>query len=95
MTNLQSILDQCAVILSGIDKEETAHGNGWWETSVGAEFGARKKQELLHFLTTAITKALGESKIQEVEVNTLFEDGYNQAVKDLDANVKAFLKNKE
>ena len=32
--------------LFGIDKTETEHRSGWWETSVGAEFGATKLREL-------------------------------------------------
>ena len=33
-------------VLFGIDKTETEHRSGWWETSVGAEFGATKLREL-------------------------------------------------
>ena len=33
-------------ILVGIDKTETEHPDGWWETSAGAEFGAKKLAEL-------------------------------------------------
>jgi len=33
-------------ILIGIDKDETEHPDGWWPNSVGAEFGAKKLQEL-------------------------------------------------
>lgn len=34
-------------ILDGIDKAETDRRNGgWWETSQGAEFGARKLKEI-------------------------------------------------
>ena len=33
-------------ILIGIDKDETVHPDGWWPNSVGAEFGAKKLQEL-------------------------------------------------
>lgn len=33
-------------LLNGIDQDETENKNGWWETSVGAEFGAKKKAEL-------------------------------------------------
>lgn len=34
-------------ILAGIDKTESEHPDGWWETSAGAEFGARKKAEIM------------------------------------------------
>ena len=33
-------------ILIGIDKEETEHPDGWWQTSTGAKFGADKLREL-------------------------------------------------
>ncbi len=33
-------------ITDGIDRDETEDEAGWWETSVGAEFGARKLSEL-------------------------------------------------
>lgn len=33
-------------ILTGIDKEETITDSGWWETSNGADFGARKLAEI-------------------------------------------------
>ena len=34
-------------IVSGIDRTEVESEDGWWETSVGAEFGANKKAELV------------------------------------------------
>ena len=33
--------------LKGIDMTEIEHRDGWWETSVGADFGAYKLQEVL------------------------------------------------
>lgn len=42
----KSLFDQAAAILQGIDAEESANANGWWETSVGAKFGAEKLREL-------------------------------------------------
>lgn len=33
-------------IVDGIDREECHLGDGWWETSVGAEFGAARLSEL-------------------------------------------------
>jgi hypothetical protein len=39
---LASILD----ILSGIDAEEADSQDGWWPTSVGAEFGAEKLRQI-------------------------------------------------
>jgi len=37
-------------VLKGIDLEEIESEDGWWETSIGAEFGKRKKEELLKSL---------------------------------------------
>lgn len=33
-------------IVHGIDRDEVESADGWWETSTGAEFGARKLAEL-------------------------------------------------
>ena len=33
-------------ILNGIDKDECAFEEGWWETSHGAKFGAKKLKEV-------------------------------------------------
>lgn len=40
-------------IVDGIDKTEIEYENGWWETSTGAEFGAKKKQELQALIDSA------------------------------------------
>ena len=39
--------EHAAKTLAGIDEQETACEHGWWETSVGAAFGASKLRELL------------------------------------------------
>ena len=33
-------------ILKGIDKDISQDNDGWWETSTGAEFGAKKLKEI-------------------------------------------------
>ena len=33
-------------ILEGIDQEETESDKGYWETSTGAKFGAKKLEEI-------------------------------------------------
>lgn len=33
---------QVREMLKGIDSDESAHSEGWWETSTGAAFGAEK-----------------------------------------------------
>ena len=37
-------------ILKGIDKDEIDSDDGWWETSTGVEFGAKKLQEILELV---------------------------------------------
>jgi len=37
-------------ILQGIDKTEIESGNGWWETSFGADFGTSKLKEIEELL---------------------------------------------
>ena len=34
-------------VLHGIDETETESEDGWWEVDAGAEYGARKKAEIL------------------------------------------------
>lgn len=50
-------------ILDGIDKTEIEYENGWWETSTGAEFGAKTKQEL----QALIDSAKREGAIEELK----------------------------
>lgn len=50
-------------ILYGIDKDESIEG-GWWETSVGVEFGKKKKAEI----TTLIAEQKRELVKEMVEV---------------------------
>jgi len=38
--------EKIEVILRGIDKSEMIVDYGWWETSIGAEFGAVKLAEI-------------------------------------------------
>jgi hypothetical protein len=40
-------LDELEYILDGIDQDEVSSKNGWWETSTGADFGLRKKREII------------------------------------------------
>ena len=35
--------EELNTILEGIDEEETHNEKGWWETSLGAEFGREVK----------------------------------------------------
>ena len=40
-------------ILKGIDQEDSVEG-GWWETSIGAEFGAKKLAEVEAYIDELI-----------------------------------------
>ncbi len=42
-----AIEEEIKEVLLGIDIDECADDNGWWETSGGALFGLKKKQEVL------------------------------------------------
>lgn len=54
-TTLREEIDH---ILRGIDKTETDHPEGWWETSTGAIFGAKKKEEIVSLLTSHNTELI-------------------------------------
>ncbi len=62
MSSTQEKLEQ---ILDGIDKTEIEYENGWWETSTGAEFGAKKKQELTQLIDSAKREAELEWQIDQ------------------------------
>ena len=44
---MQNLIDELKAILDGIDKTECESEDGWWETSVGADFGAKKLEEVI------------------------------------------------
>jgi hypothetical protein len=39
------------LILTGIDKQETLDDEGWWEISTGAEWGAKKLEQIRGLFT--------------------------------------------
>ncbi|GGM42165.1 hypothetical protein GCM10010489_11550 [Microbacterium saperdae] len=45
VVDAQSPLEMLRQIVRGIDSDD-ASGEGWWETSAGAEFGAEKLRQL-------------------------------------------------
>ena len=47
MSQHTELINKVAIILEGIDKAESDDDMGWWETSAGAEFGARKRAEVI------------------------------------------------
>lgn len=58
MTN--KIMLRVEKILIGIDKDEAEHPEGWWPNSVGAEFGAKKLQELRALLDKPAAQDQGD-----------------------------------
>jgi hypothetical protein len=40
------MIEKIREILKGIDKDISQDKDGWWETSTGAEFGAKKLKEI-------------------------------------------------
>lgn len=61
MTTLQQLLEESekkiSTILEGIDCTEINSTNGWWETSTGAEFGDKKKTDVLNFQKSQLERA--------------------------------------
>lgn len=47
-----TVVEAIKAELKGIDQTETESLDGWWETSIGAEFGAKKLQHVIGLLTT-------------------------------------------
>jgi hypothetical protein len=47
---LKGLSDKIKTILKGIDQVESESKDGWWETSYGADFGAKKLNEILEQL---------------------------------------------
>ena len=43
----QELIEKVKEILKGIDEVQSESEDGWWETSVGAEFGFNKLEDLL------------------------------------------------
>jgi len=50
-TDIEKVVNE---VLAGIDETETKEESGWWETNAGADFGKRKKEELLNKLRLII-----------------------------------------
>ena len=50
-------------ILKGIDKDQCESTDGWWETSTGAEFGAKKLKEIDQYVNQRVSEVL--EKLEE------------------------------
>jgi hypothetical protein len=68
-------------ILQGIDKTESEHPAGWWETSAGASFGSEKLKEIQIIV-----------KSYEEELNNAYERAAQVLEIGVDANCMRFAK---
>tara|TARA_R110002124_G_scaffold224852_1_gene390143 strand:+ start:1951 stop:2220 length:270 start_codon:yes stop_codon:yes gene_type:complete len=83
------MIDKLNEILKGIDKDQCDSSDGWWETSSGAEFGAKKLkevQDLVKKLTLTgvsqqreLLKAYAEL-IQSSYTNHFFDDAVEESI---------------
>jgi hypothetical protein len=61
----KELLNKILKILEGINKEQTESENGWWETSIGAEFGKKKLEEITSlFVKSTKTIRVGNDFIE-------------------------------
>jgi hypothetical protein len=79
LTQSKATIEKLREILKGIDAEESE--GGWWETSEGAEFGARKLSEIFGVLASQADK-------QQVLVDAITEvlrvlESSNEAIVDV------------
>ena len=62
-------------ILKGIDKDECESSDGWWETSSGAEFGAKKLKEVQDLVKKlTLTDVSQRSELLIAYTNFIFDD---------------------
>ena len=54
--------EELNTILEGIDEEETHNEKGWWETSLGAEFGREVKVLIIKLIEQELDKAREEGR---------------------------------
>ncbi len=57
MTTQRNWREHLDSILEGIEHDELEHKEGWWETSTGAEFGKKKKDELIKLFAQVESEA--------------------------------------
>lgn len=57
-------------ILKEIDKEDCDSKDGWWETSFGAEFGAKKLKELKEY----ISRESKDTGIKDIKCEPIYAD---------------------
>ena len=65
--NADEVVEKVKEILEGIDSDDVVCSCGWWETSTGAEFGARKLKEIIDYLSGVLVP----SKKKERELATV------------------------
>jgi len=60
-------------ILKGIDEQQIHSNDGWWETSTGADFGAKKINEIEQFFkeVTSQRQPLSDDEIKKCLSDTM------------------------
>ena len=53
---VKELTDEIVALLDGIDKTECEYENGWWETSIGAKYGADILEKIKAILRKAQEK---------------------------------------
>jgi hypothetical protein len=53
------LINKIKTILKGIDEDECANQDGWWETSEGASFGKTKLAEVINACEEALANTEG------------------------------------
>lgn len=68
----KSILDEWEKelnkVLLGIDKDTIETPDGWWETSTGVEFGTKKLEELIPFISSLLQAQREKDIFECIEV---------------------------
>jgi hypothetical protein len=65
-------------LLKGIDKDECEMDGGWWETSTGAEFGAKKLAELEIFIADQCRLARKQERKDVITELLVWVDSENE-----------------
>jgi len=87
------MIEKTREILKGIDKDICQDKDGWWETSTGAEFGAKKLKEIEDLLKNCSIPDVSQQRELLIAFAKYMEEDKMYARHD-EANVDDFLKNK-
>jgi len=87
------MIEKTREILKGIDKDICQDKDGWWETSTGAEFGAKKLKEIEDLLKNCSIPDVSQQRELLIAFAKYMEENKMYARHD-EAYVDDFLKNK-